>query len=317
MISDRRTRTPRFARVRLLAFAVLSIPAGASVACNEGPPVTSPPMTPSPAPTPRVPEVPTWTPPPSAPTAIAPCPLTIRLEIRPTNDGRHEVTVFAESTTTYPQEITLPDRCPSGPIDFEGLGPGYDYYGVCNVGACVGQRSAEHVRVGPGERVPIASTKIAARGDGACTKSLSPGRYIVRPILPDAVHACVVPALLDTTGTTPPAAPHVQAPPPPSTPRVQPVPMDPRPPLPGAIATDIYSCTQASDCVLACPKVAGCCSSSCGCRHAINRAHLANYEASYKSTCQKPPKCPAEACAYQPALGAECRYGRCVATDRP
>lgn len=292
-------------------------------ACDERPPAASPtsPLV-APEPSPPSPVDPS----PSIPNTTASCPLTVRLEIRATSDGQHELTVFAESATTSPQEIVLPDRCPGGPIDFEGLGPGYDYYGTCNAGACIGQRSPEHVRMGPGERVPLASTKISTRGGEPCTKPLPPGRYVVRPLLPESLHACVVPALLDVSETTSPTAPDVRKPPatpspppiaPPTAPRVQPVPIVPTPPPVGALGTDIYSCERASDCVLACPKVEGCCTSSCGCRHAINRAHLANYQASYKNTCQKPPKCPIEGCAFRPALGAECRYGRCVATDRP
>lgn len=315
-------------------------------ACSNHPLVTAPPQAPLLQQRP-----PPSTPRPAAPKPIAPqgdptpptrCPLTLRVEIHPLNDGRHELTVFAESAIDSTQELELPDRCPQGLVDFDGLGTGYDYYGVCAAGACPGTRSPQHIRVAPGERVPIAATTISTRGGAGCTKPLAQGRYTIRPRLPPQLQACVVPALLEVRdGGAVPAPPHVTSPPAPSRPAPPPSP-SPAPPVPspslvrppppppappqkpvpipaptGAIGVDIYSCVTPSDCVLSCPKVTGCCSSSCGCRHAINKAHRANYEASYKNTCQKPPMCPAEACAYNPAMGVDCRGGRCVATDHP
>src|SRR5690349_9049464 len=103
---------PRF----LLGLALFALGA---LACS--PLATAPPSAPL---VPTTPQEPLVAPPPNDPPPVATCPLTVRLETRPTSDG-HELTVFAESATTSTQEIELPDRCPQGLVDFDGLGPAY------------------------------------------------------------------------------------------------------------------------------------------------------------------------------------------------
>lgn len=75
---------------------------------------------------------------------------------------------------------------------------------------------------------------------------------------------------------------------------------------------DAYACESAADCVIFCPSVPGCCGATCGCKHAIRRDHTAAYEAEYKRTCARPPRCPIVGCAYQEAAFADCREHRCV-----
>jgi hypothetical protein len=69
---------------------------------------------------------PTPSEPPKAPTVanVATCPLTMRLEAKPLSDGKYTLTVFAESNIEYAQQVEVPDRCPRGFIDFDGLGAG-------------------------------------------------------------------------------------------------------------------------------------------------------------------------------------------------
>jgi hypothetical protein len=91
----------------------------------------------------------------------------------------------------------------------------------------------------------------------------------------------------------------------------------PRPAAPAAAdPSDPYACDAPADCVLSCPRAAGCCGWPCGCRHAIHRDHRDAFEAAYPKTCQKAPDCPAVACAHEPAVAATCRAGRCVGVTR-
>lgn len=78
------------------------------------------------------------------------------------------------------------------------------------------------------------------------------------------------------------------------------------------------SCTQPSDCVVFCPNAPGCCPSApCGCRSAINHAFEEAARADFAKSCTRVPNCPAMGCAYEQAMGATCREGRCVATKGP
>jgi len=256
---------------------------------------------------------------------VTACPVTLRLQIvrsRTPGGDVHDLVVTAESGVPFAQSLALPDRCPEGPIAFEGLPAGTDVYDSCNKGACMA-RSPVRIELAAAAKVPIASARIAPSGASPCQRPLPPGRYVVQPVVPQGMVACVVPSLLEVPAPgAPPALPGtaptlqlVLPKPAIPTPPLVPAPTTPPAPPPGAVATDIHSCEKASDCVLSCPKIQGCCSSSCGCRNAIHKAHRANYEASYAKTCMKPPKCPVEACMMDTSLRATCRAGRCVAVS--
>lgn len=252
------------------------------------------------------------------PVAVATCPITVRVESRTVGGSRIELTAIAEGGEAD-YVLELEDRCPNGLVGFEGLGAGYDYYGTCAKGACPGGRSAQRIRIGSHQRVPLSTTTIDPLTETACTKPLAKGRYIVRSVLPEGAQACIVPSVIEIGGELPPARPTMPmipsapapAPPMPPPPAAPPAHLSPK----GTGPADLYACESPADCVLSCPKVSGCCSSACGCKHAINRAHKATYETNYAKTCRKPPACPAEGCAFESAVSATCRAGRCVAVS--
>lgn len=77
---------------------------------------------------------------------------------------------------------------------------------------------------------------------------------------------------------------------------------------------DRYACDSDADCMIFCPRVAGCCGSACGCTHAMRRDQAAAYEAEYRRTCRRPPSCLVEGCMRKEAGAAVCQNGRCTAT---
>ncbi len=193
----------------------------------------------------------------------------------------------ARNLTGEALTFELPERCPSGPIAFEGLGPGYDYYGTCASGPCPGVPSTRRITLPPHAIRPLAEALVRLDGRAPCTKPLAPGRYVVRPVAPPtSVSMCTEGAVL-------------VVPEPLSEEEIRNASKDP------------YWCQTSADCVLSCPDAPGCCGYPCGCQHAINVRHRAAYEASYAKTCERPP-CPAVACAYRPAMSAACRQNRCV-----
>ncbi|WP_437872545.1 hypothetical protein [Sorangium sp. So ce363] len=230
------------------------------------------------------------------------CAVRLRLDVSPVAGERRLLRVVAENATGQPLALELPDRCPNGLVELEGLGPGYDYYGTCNAGPCLGVSSARRIELGPGEARPIAEATIALRGAPPCTSALPPGQHVVRAGVRTAnVPVCTAEAVLDVPGAARPQSP--PSPPPPSVPsRSTPASSDP------------YACQSPTDCVLSCPEPAGCCGWPCGCQHAIHRDHRAAFEANFEKTCTRPPRCPAVGCAFERAVGATCRNGRCVAT---
>lgn len=74
-------------------------------------------------------------------------------------------------------EITLRHACPGGPLSFVGLGQGFDYYGTCNMGACIEPDAQTRLLVpAGGQTITVASLSWPEAGDG-CRAKLEPGRY--------------------------------------------------------------------------------------------------------------------------------------------
>ncbi|MFW6051146.1 MAG: hypothetical protein ACODAU_08225 [Myxococcota bacterium] len=257
---------------------------------------------------------------PATAQASVECRLVVRAHARP--DGgplSHRLWVTAENVGDAPVELTLPDRCPDGPVDFRGLAEGYDYYGTCSAGACPGPREPKRMSLPPGASEELASTTVHLRGAPPCTEGLAEGRHRIVPVVPDlGVPTCVVGTVLEVPARVArrPAPRTEPTPPRPAPERESPAPTDKDERKRQEARGDPYACQQHSDCVLSCPDAPGCCGWPCGCRHAIHEDHRAAFEARYPDTCDKPP-CPAVGCAYQPAFGAMCRNGRCVGVRHP
>ena len=257
-----------------------------------------------------------------APLQVDPgCAVVFHANWTSTDDGRRALSVVDENVSPHGVEFVLPDRCPTGAVDFEGLPAGFDYYGTCNMGACPGPRSPQHVSLDPGGRRQIAQALVDVAAS-ACNRALAPGYYQVRPVLPViGVAACVEAAGLDLRGEMPPAIGPAPRPAPPTPPAVSVSPPialpSARPAAPPPPVDPLYACTTAADCVLSCPTPPGCCGWSCGCTNAIRRDHADAFAASYARSCTRPPRCLAVDCAYQLAVGATCRNGRCAAATGP
>ena len=80
---------------------------------------------------------------------------------------------------------------------------------------------------------------------------------------------------------------------------------------------ELFACETDSDCTIECDIPGNCCGAPCGCRTAVNAAVLDALRKRPWAACPSPPDCPAMGCAYDPAFGARCDGGRCVATDGP
>jgi len=226
------------------------------------------------------------TPPQSAQDTAAGCQVMLRLEVQGSQRLR-TLRVYGQNLTTMPLSFEVPERCPQGLIDFEGLAPGYDYYGTCAAGACAGWPATRRITLASSQPQPLAEAHLYLDGRAPCTAPLAPGKYRLRARIPSTnVAVCSEEATLDVP------APVV-------TNDV------------GAVSNDPYWCRDSSECVLSCPTAAGCCGHPCGCQHAINIRHRTSYEANYPKTCSRAP-CPAFGCAYQPAVLAICRNHRCV-----
>jgi hypothetical protein len=237
------------------------------------------------------------------------CDVVVRTTARALSPTRVRLLVTAENAGGAPATVELPDRCPHGPIDFEGLGPTFDYYGTCAAGACLARGAGSRVTLSPGQTLSLVEVDVALDGPG-CSAPAPPGRHLVRAIPPrTSAPACSVGATVEVAAT--PRAPPNPSPAP--APRVTPAPPEPGAPS-ARDPSDPYACDGPGQCMLACPEAPGCCGWSCGCRHAIHRDHAASFTANYPATCQRAP-CPAVGCAYEPAASATCRNGRCVAAS--
>jgi hypothetical protein len=235
------------------------------------------------------------------------CALLVRTEVQPAGPGRFRLVALAENASTSPLRFELPDRCPNGPVVFEGLGAAYDYYNVCAAGACPGVQAPHRFEIAAGAKQELGSTFIDVKGEPPCTKLLPMGTYTIGVVMPDiGVPTCVTKGVLQVKADmlvpppNPPPAPH------PTPHRVSAPPIDPR-----------HRCEQPSDCTLSCPNPPGCCSNPCGCKNAINRKFVEQEEKDTAKNCLRPPKCPAYGCAYEPAFGATCVEGRCVPMRGP
>jgi hypothetical protein len=190
--------------------------------------------------------------------------------------------VHAENLTGRAIELELPERCPAGALDFEGLPDPYDYYSSCVMGDC-SEAPPLRIALEPGGRAEVTTTLLRP-GQGPCQPELAPGRYEIQPVLPALPLAtCVAPA-----------------------------------PLEIAAASAAGGCASDADCVIHCPQASGCCSSApCGCRTARLRTEVAAADAEYAQTCERAPDCPAMGCAYDEAYFVRCDQGRCVTVDGP
>jgi hypothetical protein len=119
------------------------------------------------------------------------CQVMFKTNVMRMPDGTVVLTAVMSNLTRAPIEVVLPERCPSGPIAFSGLGAKYDYYGVCAATPCQ-PLAAEQRRSIPSGTHELARTAIDPRGT-ACAPPLAPARYTITfppPRLPAHVRAC-------------------------------------------------------------------------------------------------------------------------------
>jgi len=227
-----------------------------------------------------------------------PCELVLSTKLVSRGRFQYSLQVLIENATAHDLQFLLPDRCPVGPIDFDGLPDGYDYYQTCNAGACLGPRGMHALELGARERRTLLTVQLSAAG-GPCNDQLERALYQIAPIAPTVSYrVCVEPARLDLRKVKLPPRPLAPAPAPE---RVR------------APSSDPYACTSSDDCIISCPAVRGCCGWPCGCTNAIHRDQVASFVADYASTCTRVPNCPIVACAFEPATSAICLNGRCAA----
>lgn len=215
------------------------------------------------------------------------CPVALTLTISGTG-LRRELVVSAENRGTGVEELVLPDRCPNGPVEFSGLVAGYDYYGTCAMGACPGERAPTRLGLGRGERRELVRTTLEL-GDSSCNAPVPAGEYRLSASVPGVEPACVGSVVLVVDAADTPESEST----------------------PASADIDFQACTADSDCIVHCPRVDGCCGWPCGCQNAINKAHVAAFDAHYARTCEKAPNCPAMGCAYEPHHSARCVNNRC------
>lgn len=97
------------------------------------------------------------------------------------------LTAKAKNLTEAPLELTMPDRCPGGEVNFSGLEPGegsYDYYRTCNMGACAGGRPSVVIALPPGEVVQVGGAEIHPDGKRPCNEAIATGSYSLSFTLP-------------------------------------------------------------------------------------------------------------------------------------
>jgi hypothetical protein len=239
------------------------------------------------------------------PTARGSCELVLSTKLVSRGRFQYGLQVSIENATARGLQFVLPDRCPTGPLDFEGLPDGYDYYQTCNAGACGGPRGMLNIQLAPRERRSLLNLQLSAAGT-TCNEQLESALYNVVPVAPSVSYrVCVESARLDLR--------NVKLPPKPAPKPIAPIaPVAPSGPAPGR-SDDPYACKSSEDCIISCPDVRGCCGWPCGCTNAIHRDQASSFVANYASTCTRVPNCPVVACAFEPALSAICRDGRCEA----
>ncbi|HKP64776.1 MAG TPA: hypothetical protein VJV78_48910 [Polyangiales bacterium] len=243
----------------------------------------------------------------SPPAARGPCELVLSTKVVARARFEYNLQVTIENAAPYDLQFVVPDRCPAGPLDFDGLPDGYDYYQTCTAGACLGPRGQHTVQLRPRERYNFLTVQLSAAG-GPCTPPLDRALYQIAAVPPNiSYRVCSESARLDLRNVKLPVRPASQ----PVAPAPAPAPPPPRP------TDDPYACTTSEDCVISCPSVRGCCGWPCGCTNAIHRDQVASFVANYASTCTRAPNCPIVACAYEPADRAICHNGRCAAQRGP
>jgi len=126
----------------------------------------------------------------------------------------------------------------------------------------------------------------------------APTPVTTEPAAPEPAPAAPEPALVDPAAPAPvaPAAPAVA--------------------LLASAPASLWACEKDSDCIVECDIPGNCCGAPCGCRTAVNRHVLAELKTQPWKKCTREEhhsQCPAVACAHEPATGARCSEGRCVA----
>ena len=91
------------------------------------------------------------------------CVVVLSIEVRESGTVR-TLRVHARNLSDEEVSFDVPERCPNGLIDFEGLGAGYDYYGTCASGACQGWKPARHISLGPRRMQLLAEAHVRVDG---------------------------------------------------------------------------------------------------------------------------------------------------------
>lgn len=126
-----------------------------------------------------------WPPPGWVPPACE-----VEVSTRAVRRGKaYDVVALAKNRAPQAVTLSLPSRCPQGPIVFHGLGDGYDYYRSCAKGACAGPRNPETFTIQPGKTVELAAIEVDPKG-GGCTEPLPSGRHSVSFSVPFAGQVC-------------------------------------------------------------------------------------------------------------------------------
>lgn len=150
--------------------------------CEDGPSVTG--RTPTVEPTPQTVEA---TPQASPDENATGCQVELRTRVRALDDGRFAVAAVARNRTNAPLVFHFRPRCPGGAVTFQGLRPGYDFYGTCTMGACMPQPLRE-VRVSAGASTTLAQATIDPRRASSCNgEPVPPGRYPIEPVVPSDI----------------------------------------------------------------------------------------------------------------------------------
>ncbi|MGC4087335.1 MAG: hypothetical protein QM756_05385 [Polyangiaceae bacterium] len=111
--------------------------------------------------------------------AVTGCELETRLERLPVVDGVHRLRAALLNRTPRALAFRVVGQCPGSPARVFGLPVNYDYYRVCNAGACVGgPRSERGVDLPAGQGVELGTFEINPRGD-ECNHAPTPGRYLL------------------------------------------------------------------------------------------------------------------------------------------
>jgi hypothetical protein len=124
------------------------------------------------------------------PPGYVPAPCELEVSTKAVRRGKvFDVIALVNNKSGKAVTLSLPSRCPQGPVVFHGLGESYDYYRSCAKGACAGPREPERFTLAPGRTVELAAIEIDPKGDG-CTGALPEGRHAISFSLPFAGQVC-------------------------------------------------------------------------------------------------------------------------------